>query len=310
MKNDIKVALCISGEMRTYKECFANLERYLIKELNPDIFIHTWAHRGGWIHKTINVDRSLDSKNIKALYKPKAMVVEEFSDSFYDKIDNQEMPLVLKILKSRNYKSTLPLYYKLKKCNDLKSKYEDSNDIKYDIVIRIRPDYMLNEAIPSSVINSVLKEDLIFYEEPPYYRNIKINDVFALGNSSVMDEYANAFNYLNEYWKNPLNKIGGTHFMLAEIILAEHVSQRNIGTKRFSLNSFIKRDGSYSKNEYSLLNIKRRQLRRIIQKIKSNIFIQKIIIFKNILCRNWQLKNYEAIVNIDEIRDLIKNGKI
>lgn len=42
----MKVALCLSGQSRTFKRCFKSQKKHIIDRLNPDIFIHTWTFGG------------------------------------------------------------------------------------------------------------------------------------------------------------------------------------------------------------------------------------------------------------------------
>ena len=92
----MKIALCISGQMRTCKSTFPTVFRTLIAKYNPDIFIHTWNIVGISNKECEKLSDSVVPKGLLLQYKPKKYIVEEFNSDYIDKLAGIEVPDVLK----------------------------------------------------------------------------------------------------------------------------------------------------------------------------------------------------------------------
>ena len=94
----MKVALCLSGQSRTFKKCFRSQKKHIIDPLDVDIFIHTWTFSGHRdIHSTHNhqydakkYQNYVDSHkyitpvtDIIKVYKPKTILVEHPNYQFF-----------------------------------------------------------------------------------------------------------------------------------------------------------------------------------------------------------------------------------
>ncbi len=236
----MRVALCLSGQMRTYKQAYKNLKKYILKPLKPDVFIHTWEYSG------ITNRSKLSSKNkygekityrqLKKLYNPKKAVIEKFYDEYYDELEGIKFPKKLKKDNPTKTYADLPLFYKIKKCNDLKKEYEEKHGFKYDIVIRMRPDLMIKEKIPGRVLNesSVIWLPHFFLDTSKF-----LNDRFAISNSENMDYYASLWDNLNKYWKEALKKIQDGEkcvYWLSEGLMKQHLDRGPAKYQVFDIN--------------------------------------------------------------------------
>lgn len=77
-----KVAVCLSGQPRTYKEVARNIrEVFESPEVQVDYYIHTWTEdtEGNVAIARITYDRILLTKDLESLYHPKAIKVEHWS---------------------------------------------------------------------------------------------------------------------------------------------------------------------------------------------------------------------------------------
>lgn len=130
----IKKAIIISG--RQNKDLYKNID-IIINKLDADLFL---------IYDN-DICNYKNHSNIK-LYKYLPLNIKK------DKLYNQ--------------------YYKLKIGFDLMEKYEKENNIKYDCVIRLRPDieYIYNENIDFNIENNnvYLNSDFIFYGKKEYVK--------------------------------------------------------------------------------------------------------------------------------------------
>lgn len=172
------IAVCFSGHMRTYEKTLPYIKRQLLDEYNCDVFINTWKDEGS------NWNNIIDN------YKPKSICIED-QKQFIDNYPNKH-------LTSQNIRSNIGvigMYYKIYKCNELKKEQEKINNKKYDIVIRIRPDGILNKKITFE--DNYLNNIYVTIGE----NNTWISDTFAHSSSNNMDYYSNTYCHLDEFYE-------------------------------------------------------------------------------------------------------------
>lgn len=205
----MRVALCLSGQTRTYEKCFDSQYNHIIKKYNCDVFIHTWTYNGLYpktpdnLHyckeyninnydKYLNNNYLIDSKII-SLYNPKKILIEYPDKNFF-----------ISHSPSNNVKffNAIMMYYSIYQSNQLKIQYENDRDFKYDIVIRCRFDLFFENfdiildnnlyLAPNENIDkpfSVQMRDVLNIIGPKYMPN----DQFSYGTSDAMDYYCNLY---------------------------------------------------------------------------------------------------------------------
>lgn len=178
----MKVAVCISGQPRSFRSGYEYLKRNLLDHHDCSIFIHTW-----------NTD-VVDVDSVIGLYEPKESRIEEY-------------PIDRKTLNAR-YTNTpdavnfppanaaLAFYSIFRACS-LKRDYELRNGA-FDVVVKTRFDYALNRTLPLDNINV----------NNLYIPNCRMvpskdfgNDQFAFGSSWVMDRYMSTYLFMDDYYK-------------------------------------------------------------------------------------------------------------
>ena len=122
----MKTALLITGYLRCFKENINNIRKYIINENNVDIYIHLTMDKD---NKYINKEIKLDE--VFKLLNPKIMIV---SKNIYFHEDNKVNNLL-----NQNYKLLL--------LNDKRKEIEHLENIKYDNIIKIRPDIYIKQHI-------------------------------------------------------------------------------------------------------------------------------------------------------------------
>jgi len=179
----MKVALLISGYLRTFKTNISNIEQSIIEKFDDvDTYIHITKHENE-DDKYLNPSNIYDDiKFINDRINPISLLVEDNVelDDFSDGLVN-----------------TWLKFYKL---NELK-KINEGLFGDYDLIIKCRPD--LN-VFSDDVFGLDLNEDIIYIPEDSKIdkdklRNISdsyICDVFAFGNSKSMDEYFSIYQQL------------------------------------------------------------------------------------------------------------------
>ena len=160
----LKVALCISGQLRGYREGYQSLKKAFIDPLQPDIYVHTWQDVGFKEPWNSNHADRVFSGHFLAAYQ-RLFLIKNYS---YEQI-KQLLPSVFSLLQENNaainkgqlqsfYKAerveieddvTLTfsalsnrdkMFYKIHACNQLVAK----SGKQYDLVIRARPDVVFN----------------------------------------------------------------------------------------------------------------------------------------------------------------------
>lgn len=204
MKNTNKMALCISGQPRSYKIGFEYIKKNLLDHYDVDVFYHSWLKQ--------DIDSNNIFAEIKQLYNPKSYSVEKTLANVFDdkylRIPNEKFPAYF----------TVSAFYSIYKANNLKMLFEKKNNFFYDWVIRIRFDYALN-AIPDF---SLLEKNKVYIPNCRMVpeRNFG-NDQFAMGSSKVIDMYSETYLNLDEFY----NK--GT-VMIGEDMLRENLTKHNL----------------------------------------------------------------------------------
>jgi len=213
--NKIKVAICLSGEVRSWEltgKLWNNYHNHtLVKhpktkeeyEIEYDFFVSSWDC----------VEQDDIKNNLKNLRGSEFL--EPNSPAIYK---NQNL--------SR-------MTYLNQRCNLLKTKYENDNDFSYDLVIQTRPDCVLelDFALNGIVLLYANKQkgykteynDYVLYFSPthngaprPLNEFWKSDDCFVVGNSNVIDVYSLLYKYA--YLNDNFNFISDTHILQPDFI--------------------------------------------------------------------------------------------
>jgi len=241
----LKIALCISGQLRTFERCYNNLRRYIIDPLSPDIFVHIWRNSGVSQHLDSSTSRNfapaqfdINTERLKALYSPIKTEIENSNDEGTESLCGIEVPYLLKVWEPNHYKGSLPMFYKIKKCNELKCDWEKNNGLTYDFVIRMRPDLMIEQFLPDKVFTD---SNTIWFADYALDPEHQVSDKFALGSSDLMDHYSSVWDNLRDYWKTPLGQGDWNSHRVGERLLKYHLKQKQINVSPFTLQCYIEK---------------------------------------------------------------------
>lgn len=210
----MRVALCLSGQTRTFKSCYSSLLEKIIKPFNSDVFVHTWLYSGNYQRKAedfhyldepynfsryeqFNTDKYILEPTIFRLLQPKKCVVEAPQKELFIRHCPQG---------HEKFFNSLMMHYSIGRANDLKCEYERDHRFTYDLVIRCRFDLEIirfelenltdaiviprNQLFPS--IGNILQIDVekMRADELDGYMP---NDQFAYGKSDSMNYYCQIF---------------------------------------------------------------------------------------------------------------------
>jgi hypothetical protein len=233
-----KIALCISGQPRFVKECYANLHDTLLRPNGmPDVFIHTWwsedllkepykyGGAGGWEQQRIPATNVLDLKN---LYNPVNMQIEptkvwsipniDFRPNVerFRAMDEPNNPLV------RIPSNSISMFQSIFKANLLRTYYEWENNFRYDYVIRIRSDLLFQREVRCDILDPT-RLHVADLGQPADC----VSDWITIGNSQNMTIFSNQFlEYQGILEKHFIPKgLGWTN----ENLSYEYLKERGIG---------------------------------------------------------------------------------
>lgn len=222
----MKVALCLSGQIRNWKNSFYSLEKEIIEKYKCDVFIHTWDTIGNTVphdyRPDFNFEHSIEKidKEVITKYKPKKIQIDNTDyDFFKNKIPN----------KNRFY-NTLMMWYGIYHSNKLKNEYEKERGIFYDVTIRTRFDtyfehFEISDFKPNTIYlppnNNIdnpftlSMKDRLNQDGPSYMPN----DQFAYGDAPSMDYYCMVYPIINKNIETYTNHPEG--------MLSQHLWSKN-----------------------------------------------------------------------------------
>lgn len=183
----MKVAICISGQLRTFERTFPALSKFILEPFHCDVFVSTWNDSGlpEGVSAPVALQKAAD------LYRPVVFDHECWTEVLKRWGD-------LSFLASRcradaHADRVLGMFYKIWRSNELKKEYEKANGFVYDVVIRSRADVLYFESPEIDQIYS----DMIYLGNKFGYGGL--TDQFAFGPSATMDIYSSVVHRIAEY---------------------------------------------------------------------------------------------------------------
>ena len=182
----MNIALLISGYLRSFEHNIENIKKYIIENNNVDIYIYITKNKET---KYMNLD--IDINKIINILNPKYIIISDNTDfKKGDKIND---------IMNQNAK-----FYLL---NEERKRIEQIEQIKYDLVCKLRPDVYLNELIDfykfdmNKAVNIPIdsKIDISNLRTP---HDKYICDIFAFGSPILMNQYFNYYLQLDSLIEN------------------------------------------------------------------------------------------------------------
>lgn len=181
----MRVALCLSGHLRSYNKAFSSLQTAILETYRPDVFLASWNTYG---YDGIRGDSSVINSRVQLdelqdLYNPKALSIESVKTWEAEKYRSNIC------LGNRNPQIILGMFYSIWKANELKKNHEKKHGFTYDCVIRARPDLRFDNVL------EIAEGDGIYVPGFGSYNGIA--DQFGYGSSEYMDRYSNTINNID-----------------------------------------------------------------------------------------------------------------
>ena len=232
----MKVALCLSGLIRDFQNSGFSYNEYLCKDLDCDIFIHTWDENKESHNTRFSSSIMDDSDNKSKMFAnifPNSnitLLLEDFNSdwNFRKQYQNDIHP-----------RTTAIMYYSIYRSNLLKKEFEQKNNFVYDVVIRSRMDFLMQQKINNSELKDVCSDKNNIYVGTNLYHKGNnacrmnwiteggypcVEDQFAFGASCAMDKYSNCY-----------IESSGMQYEGGEITLAKQFLRHNLKPIRTSL---------------------------------------------------------------------------
>lgn len=149
----MKVAVCMSGHMRTYKQTFASWDKHVFEKYTPDVYIHSWNHVN-WTSTD-----PVDETDVQSTFNPKKLVIEDYT------VAKREWERIAVAIYA--YKMGVPGWEYLNTFNEISAfrKVYLSHaliDTSYDLVIQGRPDLLICDDIVDIALRALEKDDTTF----------------------------------------------------------------------------------------------------------------------------------------------------
>lgn len=168
------------GTDEVLQGCYESFKKHFLDKNNIDVFFHTW-------------DKDFENELVEK-YNPKLYKTE--SQKVFTEIVPHNTPRV---------QAHYSRWYSAKISNDLKSKYENENNFKYDFVMSSRFDMKWL----TDVVFKNFDKDRFYIPRttkgnkpwgwPNGWCNNEINDMWFFSNSENMDKFLKLYDNINQY---------------------------------------------------------------------------------------------------------------
>lgn len=236
----MKIALCLSGQPRNAISTSYRIKETIINDNDVDVFLHAWFdpndlnfHKrcpGHW-HRTAESD--IDKKLLE-IYQPKSYIFEKpkYWENKKIKVSVENIkecydyglkdPGGLDQFEKHIVNNCHSHWYSNTRVNFLKEEYSINNNIKYDLVIKLR--YDVSPSIKLKFNIEHIDENILYYENLNQPRNM-ISDWFAMGSNKVMNVYNSLYYFIEPLYNKVLEEEG---IWCNELLLRNHLKNNLI----------------------------------------------------------------------------------
>ena len=232
-KNTTKVAICMSGNTRTFHLCKNNIYDNIINPLiksgcHTNLFFSTW-----------NDDDYKTNAGIVQQFCKK-VESENYDAAYFNNYNSSQYLQFPGLCGDRTSANAASCHYKIKKSYEL----SEMDDHKHDIIIRLRPDIIYNNVIDIGNIKKALLNDYLFMPNSHgRYVNVTkfMMDHFFYGNKKCMDIIMKTFNNLTKYLTSDCPHT-------VEGFLYKNIHDNNVKIYRFNLSyGAVRKNNIYEK---------------------------------------------------------------
>jgi hypothetical protein len=220
------VAIIMAGHLRSFEMTSPQNRALLFDPTQADIFLSTHHMVGLSSHIDAGLERTPTStklNRINELLKPVKLEVERTQNGIGRKFDHCRID-------NRSADGVVSRLNKVWRANQLRKNHQTETGRNYDAVIFFRPDCLIKDCIDLSLLNSLEKDTLYL---PKYGHWSGLSDIFAMGDGTVADKYADAYARLDDITKKvPLRP---------EDLLKQHIKDCKLKVRFFDIDYVIQR---------------------------------------------------------------------
>jgi hypothetical protein len=203
-----KACICFFGFLRTYEHTFQSYVEHITSKFDTDIFLY------GQNIVDENDPTPVNIQTIKDIFGDRLIKYELFDysiDFFKNVARNNNIPDTVSLNEeskrifsdwTRETYKTFSMFYNIQGVLRLKEEYENTNNVKYDIVFLTRPDVKI-----ISPINIGFDLNKVHYDEchiaPAHGSNPQgwLGDHLLMSNSKNISTLMNLYDKIPEYYK-------------------------------------------------------------------------------------------------------------
>jgi len=189
----MRIALCISGQPRTWEKCYQNWFDNIMPGVEKDVFFHLWDYNS--LPSIINVIPGAPPNYDKKISDDeKNLIVETLKPKEY-KFDNKEFSkhshdpsLINEFVRTPLAWYCRSQYYSLWYAAQLKRQYELENNFDYDIVFRMRTDLIFLDPVQ---VPEKVQYNCIYSTSNGWMENVgtfMISEAFYFADSFTYDQ--------------------------------------------------------------------------------------------------------------------------
>lgn len=254
LNRKLKVAVCISGQLRAFEKNAAHIVESIVKPLQADVFLHTWdkqpstppelrilqrfigpqllealplhlrqiaAFRQRFPKTTQKLQHptftDVTESGIRSILDCKKIVIESDAD-FLERTE------ISQSLLHQGKTNQAKMFYKIHACDNLRRATELETGEDYDVVIRIRPDLRIRFPEISKFALECASNPNVIYVNSTHGDGI--SDLFAISSGPGMTAYSavwpfllkyQRFDYLPDFLNQPAETLLGQHLMITGI---------------------------------------------------------------------------------------------
>jgi hypothetical protein len=243
----MNIAFCLFGLPRCLEPFYVSAKHYIVDPLKCDIFIHTWnIDHGGHRFAAEATNAITSNRFTDDSFRAKETATPCYSKTVEEYIKENIKP---KLYTIQNYQQfceqtsteiTAALYNSINEVNLLRKKFENENNIKYDLIILCRMDLLFACSIPNFEIDNAINDPNSIYmtiNRGSETTNSLISDGFIFGGPKAISFYANSFNF----WKQHPH-------LKNESVYIENFKNTKVNVKRSKIKFYLFEQ--YTENEW------------------------------------------------------------
>lgn len=225
----MKIAIAICGQVRPYPAPLKKLEK-ISQSIFADIFISTWNTSGESHKKNDDFRDKTNEKDALRFFngiRKNDKFSGQFKDSYIDEIDKVIRPHYVAAKEPIHSKYNIPSNYLMYKALGLIKQQELKSKKRYKIIIKTRPDLLLNvTSLAYFVASLMLSGKRILSENEMLDNRIQFSDKFAIGFRKEMEIYMKIFKQMDRYWGD--EKVFRENPVVGERLFKKYVSDEKL----------------------------------------------------------------------------------